>query len=66
MDNPDNADWVPILRRLETAASQSPDSALSRCEYRKGLYRARVWPGPPDLRSRKACVRLDPNSIEGH
>jgi predicted Zn-dependent protease len=63
-DNAETAEWAPILRRLGTAASRSPDSALTRCEYGKALYQAHDW---GRARSElQACVRLDPNSIEGH
>lgn len=63
-DNAEAADWGPILRRLQAAAARSPESALALCEYGKALYQAHDWP-----RARtalKTCVRLDPNSIEGH
>ncbi|HEY7302628.1 MAG TPA: tetratricopeptide repeat protein [Bryobacteraceae bacterium] len=63
-DNPEAADWTPILRRLSMAASRSPESALTRCEYGKALYQAHDW---AKARSElQVCVRLDPNSIEGH
>ncbi len=63
-DNTETADWSPILRRLGSAASRSPENALARCEYGKALYQAHNW-----TRARselKACVQLDPNSVEGH
>ncbi len=63
-DKTETTDWSPILRRLGAAASHSPQSALARCEYGKALYQAHDW-----TRARaelKACVHLDPNSVEGH
>jgi Tfp pilus assembly protein PilF len=63
-DNPEEAEWTPILRRLGAAASRAPASALARCEYGKALYQAHEWAlARTEL---EACVRLDPNSIEGH
>jgi Tfp pilus assembly protein PilF len=63
-DNAETADWSSILRRLGSAASRSPENALVRCEYGKALYQAHDW-----ARARselKACVDLDPNSVEAH
>jgi tetratricopeptide (TPR) repeat protein len=63
-DNTETADWNSILHRLGSAASRAPENALARCEYGKALYQSHDW-----ARARselKACVRLDPNSVEGH
>lgn len=63
-DTAEAADWSSILRRLRSAAAHSPGNALARCEYGKALYQAHDW---PRARSElKACVHLDPNSVEGH
>jgi tetratricopeptide (TPR) repeat protein len=57
-------DWTPILNRLASASAHSPQNALLRCEYGRALYQAHDF---SQARSQlEACVRLDPNSIEGH
>lgn len=63
-NNPETANWKPILDRLAIAASRDPASSIARCEYGKALYQTHDW-----TRARQelqACVHLDPNSIEGH
>jgi len=63
-NNPETADWRPILRRLALAASGSRNSSIARCEYGKALYETHDWvKARSELQS---CVRLDPNSVEGH
>lgn len=63
-DSPETAEWTPILHRLALAASRSPNSSIARCEYGKALYETHDWAkARAELR---ACVRLDPNSVEGH
>ncbi len=57
-------DWAPIVRRLASASARSPNNALARCEYGRALDQAHDW---GRARSElQACVRLDPDSIEGH
>jgi len=57
-------DWAPILHRLASASARSPRNALLRCEYGRALDQAHDF---SLARSQlEACVRLDPNSIEGH
>jgi len=62
--NPDTADWRPILHRLGLAAVRSPNSGIARCEYGKALYETHEWTRA--RRELRACVQLDPNSVEGH
>ncbi len=61
--DPATADWAPILHRLSLVVARSPNLTLARCEYGKALDQAHDSGARVQL---EACVRLDPNSIEGH
>ena len=52
------------LRWLSTAAQLAPHLALARCELGKNLAWAGEW--YPAQTQMEACVRLEPDSAEGH
>ena len=62
--DPATANWVPILRRLASAAEASPENVLAHCEYGKALEQKHDLP-----RARtelETCARLNPDSVEVH
>jgi tetratricopeptide (TPR) repeat protein len=52
------------LRRLGEAARAAPQDVTARCELGKALIWARQW--EQARQELEACVRLDPNSGDGH
>jgi len=53
-----------VLERLRLAARQAPDDATARCSLGQALEWSREW--RPAKTEMEACLRLDPDSIEGH
>jgi Flp pilus assembly protein TadD len=53
-----------ILRRLNSAGGLMPKDAAAHCQLGKAYRWVERW--PEALRESEVCVRLDPNSAEGH
>jgi tetratricopeptide (TPR) repeat protein len=63
-DNADDSRRTEIMRRLQHAARLAPREPLARCQLGKAFEWTEQW---TQARSEmEVCVRLDPNSPDGH
>jgi tetratricopeptide (TPR) repeat protein len=63
-DRGDDSRRPEIIRRLQHAARVGPQEAIARCQLGKAFEWAEQWrEAKPEM---EACVRLDPDSPDGH
>lgn len=53
-----------VIERLRQASREAPDNATARCSMGQALEWSRQW--RPAESEMEACLRLDPDSVEGH
>lgn len=63
-DSGDASRRSEILRRLHEAVRVAPNEPIARCQLGKALEWSEQW--PEARKQLGACVRLDPDSPEGH
>jgi tetratricopeptide (TPR) repeat protein len=63
-DARDDSRRTEIIRRLQHAALTGPKESVARCQLGKAFEWTEQWrQAKPEM---EACVRLDPNSADGH
>ena len=63
-DRGDTGPSLGVIERLRLAAHQAPDDATAHCSLGQALEWSRQW--QPAETEMEACLRLNPDSVEGH